>query len=88
MKNKTKTTHGFSYSKNMANFEALCWVISSSTNLLFLKSGVLIIHTSSRLSKESGSTLWVIEASVNKYKASSEGKKHTLSIHRSTDAAF
>ena len=30
--------HGFSYPKNMANFEAFHWVISSSTNLLFLKS--------------------------------------------------
>ena len=29
---------GVSYPKNMANFEALCWNISSSTNILFLKS--------------------------------------------------
>ena len=29
---------GFSYVKNMANFEGFCWVISSSINLLFLKS--------------------------------------------------
>ena len=39
MKNKKKTTYmGFSYSKNMANFEALHWNISSSINFLFLKS--------------------------------------------------
>ena len=31
---------GFSYSKNMANFEAFLQVISSSINLLFLKSGL------------------------------------------------
>ena len=29
---------GFSYSKNMANFKAFHWDISSSINLLFLKS--------------------------------------------------
>ena len=29
---------GFSYSKSMENFEAFCWNISSSINLLFLKS--------------------------------------------------
>ena len=34
-----KNQHGFLYSKSMAaNFEALCWHISSSINLLFLKS--------------------------------------------------
>ena len=35
---KLKKLHGFSYSKNMANFEAFHYVISSSINLLFLKS--------------------------------------------------
>ena len=33
-----KKLRGFSYSKSMANFEAFCWNISSSINLLFLKS--------------------------------------------------
>ena len=33
-----KSNFGFSYIKNMANFEAFHWVISSSINLLFLKS--------------------------------------------------
>ena len=37
MKNEKKL-HGFSYSKIMANFEAFRWNISSSINLLFLKS--------------------------------------------------
>ena len=32
----------FSYSKNLENFEAFCWNISSSINLLFLKSGIII----------------------------------------------
>ena len=27
----------------MANFDAFCWVISSSINLLFLKSDVLVL---------------------------------------------
>ena len=42
---------GFHIPKDMANFEAFCWVISSSINLLFLKSEAaaalhyyLIIH--------------------------------------------
>ena len=35
----------FSYSKNMANFEAFCLVISSSINLLFLKSEHLCHRT-------------------------------------------
>ena len=35
---KRKKLHGFSYSKNRANFEAFHWNISSSINLLFLKS--------------------------------------------------
>ena len=34
---------GFSYSKNMANFEEFQWNISSSINLLFLKSEVIEI---------------------------------------------
>ena len=39
MRNKKKL-HGFSYSKNIANFEAFHWNISSSINLLFLKSDI------------------------------------------------
>ena len=38
-----KSNYGFSYINiiyNMANFEAFCWVISSSIILLFLKSVV------------------------------------------------
>ena len=31
--------HGFSYYKNMANFEAFRWNIKLSAKLLFLKSG-------------------------------------------------
>ena len=38
MKNEENYLRGFSYSKNMANFEAFRWVISTSLNLLFLKS--------------------------------------------------
>jgi len=33
-----KKIHRLSYSKNMANFKAFYWVISSSINLSFLKS--------------------------------------------------
>ena len=40
MKNETKLC-GFSYSKNMANFEAFQWNISSSINLLFLRWRVI-----------------------------------------------
>ena len=40
---KQKKLRGFLYSKNMANFEAFRQVISSSINLLFLKS-VLICN--------------------------------------------
>ena len=36
--NWEKKLFGSSYSKNMANFEAFCQTISSSINLLFLKS--------------------------------------------------
>ena len=40
--NMKKKIHGFSkiisYSKNMTNFDAFCWNISSGINLLFLKS--------------------------------------------------
>ena len=36
----------FSHSKNMANFEAFCWNISSSINLLFLKSDGLWVEKS------------------------------------------
>ena len=38
--NNEKKLLGFSYSKNMANFEAFRWNISSSINLLFLKNFV------------------------------------------------
>ena len=34
-KSSTKNNLGFSYSKNVANFEAFRWIISSSINLLF-----------------------------------------------------
>ena len=37
MKNKNKI-HRFSYTWNIANFEAFCWNISLSANLLFMKS--------------------------------------------------
>ena len=42
MKNEKKTTRVFDflYSKNIANFEVFRLVISSSTNLLFLNSGM------------------------------------------------
>ena len=33
--------YGFSYSKNIANIEAFRWVISSSIDLLFLKSDTI-----------------------------------------------
>ena len=33
-----KKLHGFSYSKNMANFESFRWNISSSINFFFQKS--------------------------------------------------
>ena len=36
-----KVNFGFSYILKMANFEAFRWVISSSINLLFLKSDIL-----------------------------------------------
>ena len=36
--NNGKSNFGFSYVRNMANFEAFHWVISSSINLLFLKN--------------------------------------------------
>ena len=38
-----KSNFGFSYILNMANFDAFCWVISSSINTLFLKSDVLVL---------------------------------------------
>ena len=38
MKNEKKL-YGFSYTQNIANFEAFRWNISLSANLLFLKSG-------------------------------------------------
>ena len=41
---KRKKLRGFSYSKNMANFEAFCRVISSSINFLFLTSKYIPTH--------------------------------------------
>ena len=41
------------------------------------------LQTSSFVSKVSGSTFKAIEASVSKYRSSSDGKTQTLSIHRS-----
>ena len=38
---KKKTMCVFSYSKNIANIEAFRWVISSSIDLLFLKSDTI-----------------------------------------------
>ena len=35
---KRKKQRGFSYTLNIANFEAFRWIISLSANLLFLKS--------------------------------------------------
>ena len=35
---KRKKLHGFSYTQNIANFEAFRWNISLSANLLFSKS--------------------------------------------------
>ena len=47
---KRKKLHGFSFSINIANFEAFRWTKKLISNLFFLKSVVLI----------SPSTLWVI----------------------------
>ena len=44
MKNEKKKLHGFLYSKNKANFEAIHKVISSSINLSFLKSDIYTNH--------------------------------------------
>ena len=41
---KRKKLHGFSYTKNIANFEAFCLNISLSANLLFLKSEGILAH--------------------------------------------
>ena len=41
---KKKKKFGFSYFKNMANFEAFCQTISSSINLLFLKSANIALY--------------------------------------------
>ena len=38
---KRKKLHGFSYYKNIANFEAFCWDKNFSKNLLFLGSVIL-----------------------------------------------
>ena len=35
---KPKKLRGFSYDKNMANFEAFCWGIKLRINFLFLES--------------------------------------------------
>ena len=43
-----KKVSGFSYSKNMANFEVFHLLISSSINFLFLKSGLLSGGTGTR----------------------------------------
>ena len=40
---KRKQLNGFSYSKNIANFGAFCQGISSSINLLFLKSDMYLL---------------------------------------------
>ena len=40
MKNEKKI-HGFSYTLNIANFEAFSWSISLSANILFLKSVIV-----------------------------------------------
>ena len=42
-KKNGKINFGFSYIQNMANFEAFCRVISSSINLLFLKSDFRVL---------------------------------------------
>ena len=39
-KYKMKKIHGFSYYKNIANFEAFRWNISLSAKLLFMKSAI------------------------------------------------
>ena len=41
---KQKKIHGFSYYKNIANFEAFWWDKNFSKNLLFLGSVVLILY--------------------------------------------
>ena len=40
---KRKKLHGFSYTKNIANFEAFRWNISLSAKLLFLKSEFVLL---------------------------------------------
>ena len=45
---KRKKLHGFSFSKNIANFEAFLLVFKLTKNLLFLKSAVAI-HSNSQL---------------------------------------
>ena len=47
MKNK-KNYVGFHIAKNMANFEAFRYGISSSINLLFLKSDILMLGSWAR----------------------------------------
>ena len=41
---KRKKLHGFSFSINIANFEAFCWTKKFISNLFFLKSGVVLVH--------------------------------------------
>ena len=46
---KWKKLYGFSYSKNMPNFEGFLWSFSSSINLLFLKSEFFSISICRRM---------------------------------------
>ena len=41
---KPKKLHGFSFSINMANFEAFCWTKKLISNLFFLKSDITKIY--------------------------------------------
>ena len=41
---KKRLCVGLCIPKNMANFEGLCWNISSNINLLFLKSDTIIFN--------------------------------------------
>ena len=41
MKKENKTLCGFSYVKSMANFDAFCWIFSSSTNPQIMRSALL-----------------------------------------------
>ena len=52
MKNEKKL-HGFSYTKNIANFDAFRWNISLSAKLLFMKSVLKLWGKSERERTES-----------------------------------